>query len=89
MQLVVLLGCLDDGSEVQPTKALELLGLLGDAVELFEDLLQKLVTLCLAELWLRRCLAGVREETLALFVFSIAVLAILLVVRLDANGQWL
>jgi hypothetical protein len=75
MELVMLFGCLDDGGEVEPTKALELLGLLGDVIELLQHLLQKLLTVCLAELWIfgrRGILSG-----------------ILLVAGWKDYGQWL
>jgi hypothetical protein len=85
-QLVVLLGRLDEGGEVQPTKALELLGLPGDAVELPQDLLEQLLAVGLAKLWLFGRVAGLREQPLALHGL---VLAILLVAVLEADGQWL
>jgi hypothetical protein len=49
--LVVLLGRLDDGRKVDAAKALQLLGLLCDVVQLAQDLLQDLLSLLLAGLW--------------------------------------
>jgi hypothetical protein len=49
-QLVVLLGGLDDGGEVDAAEGLELLGLLGDLVELGQDFLQQLLALLRGEL---------------------------------------
>jgi hypothetical protein len=49
--LVVLLGRLDDGREVDAAEALQLLGLLCDVVQLAQDLLQDLLSLLLAGLW--------------------------------------
>lgn len=61
VQLVVLLGRLDDGRVVHPAEALQLLGLLGDAVEFLEHVLQQLFALCLAGLWLLRRIVRLRE----------------------------
>ena len=47
-QLVVLLGGLDDGREVEPTKTLELLGLARDVVELGQHVLEEALLLGLA-----------------------------------------
>jgi hypothetical protein len=82
----VLLGRLDEGGEVQPTEALELLGLLGDAVKLPQDLFEQLLALGLAQRGLRGGIASCsgRKQPLAL-----AALAIVLVGVLDADGQWL
>ena len=48
--LVVLLGGLDDGGEIDAAEALELLGLLGDVVQLAQDFLEDLVPLLLTGL---------------------------------------
>ena len=95
-QLVVLLGGLDDGGEVDAAEALELLDLLGHAVELGQDLLQQPLALLLAESRLLlgglAILDGVGEEPRAVFaVVLLAVVAVVavLVVRLQAKGQWL
>jgi hypothetical protein len=84
-KLVVLLGRLDEGSEVQPTKALEFLGFLGDAVQLSQDFLEQLLPVRLAELWLLRGIARLREQHLALAF--VTVVAILFVLVLQTNGQ--
>jgi hypothetical protein len=90
VQLVVLLGDLDDGGEVEPAEALELLGLLGDAVELLQHLLQQLLAVFLAELRLRgRIVAVLRKQALALVPRLIAFLTLRMVFGLDAYGQWL
>jgi hypothetical protein len=83
-QLVVLLGRLDEGGEVQPAKALELLGLPGDAVELLQDFLEQLLALGLAQLWLFGSIDSGREQPR-----SLGVLVIVLAVVLDADGQGL
>jgi hypothetical protein len=83
-KLVVLLGRLDEGSEVQPTKALELLSFLGDAIKLLQDFLEQLLPVRLAELWLLGGIASLREQS-----FALAVLAIVPVLVLKTNGQWL
>ena len=86
-QLVVLLGGLDDGGEVDAAEALELLDLLGDAIELGQHLLQQLLALLLAERGLGllvgrlALLDGVREEPIAGCAVNIFCL--------EANGQWL
>jgi len=59
--LIVLLSRFDDGGEVQPTKALELLCLSRDAVEFPQHLPQQFLALLLAELWLRRGVARRRK----------------------------
>jgi hypothetical protein len=94
-QLVVLLGGLDDGGEVDAAEALELLDLLGDPIELGQHLLQQLLALLLAELGLlvgRLGLAflnGVGEEPIAGRGGVVAVLVAVLLVCLRTNGQWL
>ena len=88
-QLVVLLGGLDDGGEVDAAEALELLDLLGDPVELGQHLLQQLLALVAAELGLLPArlglLDGVGEEPIAGRGGVVAVL----LVCLRTNGQWL
>jgi hypothetical protein len=90
--LVVLLGRLDDSGEVQPTKALELLGLFGDAIQLAQDVLEELLAIGLAELRFLIRIASRREQAVALVALVaalVAALVVFLVVGLDANGQWL
>jgi hypothetical protein len=87
-QLVVFLGRLDDGGEVQPAEAFQLLGLLGNAVELPENLLQELLASRFAELGLLRGVSSLRRQALAFAVLAVALFAIIVVARLDANGQW-
>ena len=92
-QLVVLLGGLDDGGEVDAAEALELLDLLGHAVELGQDLLQQPLALLLAESRLLlgglAILDGVGEEPRAVFAVVLLAVVAVLVVRLQAKGQWL
>ena len=92
-QLVVLLGGFDDGGEVDAAEALQLLDLLGDLVELGEHLLQQLLALLLAGLRLLLrgvvVLDGVGEEALAALAAVFLALLALLVVCLQADGQWL
>ena len=76
VELVMLLGRLDDGGEVEPTKALELFRLLGDVIELLQHFLQELLAVCLAELRLFSRIGSV----LGTFV---------LVFRWKDYGQWL
>jgi hypothetical protein len=84
--LVVLLSRFDDGGEVQPTKALELLRLPGDAVELAQHFLQQLLALLLAELWLRRGVARLCVQALAGLGSPFALVSVL---GQDTGGQWL
>ena len=92
-QLVVLLGGFDDGGEVDAAEALQLLDLLGDLVELGEHLLQQLLALLLAGLRLLLrgvvVLDGVGEEALAALAAVFLALLALLIVCLQADGQWL
>ena len=92
-QLVVLLGGLDDGGEVDAAEALELLDLLGDPVELGQHLLQQLLALLAAELGLLPArlglLDGVGEEPIAGGGGVVAALVAVRLVCLRANGQWL
>jgi hypothetical protein len=88
-KLVVLLGRLDKGSEVQPTKALKFLGFLGDAIELLQDFLEQLLPVRLAELWLLGGIASLRKQSLALVALGSLVLAIVFVVVLETNSQGL
>ena len=92
-QLVVLLGGLDDGGEVDAAEALELLDLLGDPVELGQHLLQQLLALVAAELGLLPArlglLDGVGEEPIAGRGGVVAALVAVRLVCLRANGQWL
>ena len=92
-ELVVLLGGFDDGGEVDAAEALQLLDLLGDLVELGEHLLQQLLALLLAGLRLLLrgvvVLDGVGEEALAALAAVFLALLALLVVCLQADGQWL
>lgn len=89
----MLLGRLDDGGEVDATKTLQLLGLLGDAVKLAQHFLQQLLPLLLAELCILGRIAGVGQQALALSVLVVLCLlcplALLIVVRLDSYRQWL
>ena len=92
-QLVVLLGGLDNGGEVNAAEALQLLDLFGDLVELGQDLLQQLLALRLAGLWLLlrglAILDNVGEEALAGLGAVLGALLALLVVCLWPHGQWL
>jgi hypothetical protein len=85
----VLLGRLDEGGEVQPTEALELLGLLCDAVKLPQDLFEQLLALGLAQRGLRGGIASCSGRKQPLALAALAALAIVLVGVLDADGQWL
>lgn len=88
-QLVVLLGGLDDGGEVDAAEALQLLDLLGDLVELGQDLLQQLLALLLAELGLLlvAILGRVGEQALTVLAAVPLAVLVVLVVRLQADGQ--
>lgn len=81
-KLVMLLGGLDDGGEVDATKGFQLLGLLGDAVEVAQHFLQQLLLIPLAELWLLERIVGrLGQQALALGVVG--------TLGLDSHSQWL
>lgn len=69
------LCCLDDGREVEPAKALELLGLSCDAIQLAQHFVQESLPFLLTEVRFLGVVASLGKQALA----ALALLAVLLV----------